>query len=473
LSELSPAAVKALRTEIARKQSENKLVGYRPYKKQSEFHRAGAKYRERLFSAGNQLGKTWAGGFETAMHLTGRYPDWWEGKIFNSPIVAWAAGVTSEATRDNPQRILMGRINAIGCGAIPKKAIKEYSSKRGVADAIDTVVVLHGGGADVQAGESLIAFKSYDQGRMKFQGETLHLAWLDEEPPLDIYSETLTRTNTTSGIVMITFTPLLGMSDVVVRFLTERPAGTHVTTMTIDDAEHYTDEQRKAIIASYPAHEREARANGTPMLGSGRIFPMEENSIKIDPFKIPAHWPRINGIDFGWDHPAAAACCAWDRDSDCWYVTNIYRQNEATPVVQAAAIRAWGPWIPVAWPHDGLQHDKGSGEQLAQQYKRAGLKMLSERATFDDGTNGVEAGVMDMLERMQTGRFKVFSTCAEWFEECRMYHRKDGKIVKERDDLLSATRYALMMKRKAIVKPMQETEMRQRAFQPFDATIGY
>src|SRR5690606_7632872 len=100
--------------------------------------------------------------------------------------------------------------------------------------------------------------------------------------------------------------------------------------------------------------------------------------------------------------------------------------------------------MPWAWPHDGLQHDKGSGVPLANQYKKQGLKMLHEKATFQDGSNGVEAGIMDMLERMQTGRLKVFSHLNDWFEEFRMYHRKDGLIVKQRDDLMAATRYAIM-----------------------------
>ena len=56
---------------------------------------------------------------------------------------------------------------------------------------------------------------------------------------------------------------------------------------------------------------------------------------------------------------------------------------------------------------------------------------------------------MDMLDRMKTGRFKVFSHLNDWFEEFRLYHRKDGKVVKLGDDLLTATRYALMMLRYA------------------------
>jgi hypothetical protein len=240
---------------------------------------------------------------------------------------------------------------------------------------------------------------------------------------------------------------------VVARYIMEQSPDRNVTSMTIDDAGHYTDEDKKRIIASYPPHEREARTKGIPSLGSGRIFPIAEEDIVCDPIPIPKHWPQIGGMDFGWDHPFGAVRAAWDRDNDTFYITANHRQREATPIIHAAALREWGDWLPWAWPHDGLQHSKDSGEQLAEQYKRQKLNMLPERATFDDGTNGVEAGVSDMLQRMQTGRWKVFRNCVEWIEEFRLYHRKDGKIVKERDDVISASRYALMMKRFAIVKP--------------------
>lgn len=227
----------------------------------------------------------------------------------------------------------------------------------------------------------------------------------------------------------------------------------NVTQMTIDDAEHYSPAQRAEIIASYPPHEREARIKGIPSMGSGRVFPIDEESIKCDPITIPEHWVQINGVDFGWDHPFAAVNLAWDRDADCVYVCKEYAQRESTPVIHAAAIKPWGAWVPCAWPHDGLQHDKGSGEALRDQYQAQGLAMLPEKATFVDGGNGVEAGLMDMLDRMQTGRWKVFSTCGGWLQEFRLYHRLDGKIVKERDDRISASRYGLMMLRFAKRKP--------------------
>lgn len=236
----------------------------------------------------------------------------------------------------------------------------------------------------------------------------------------------------------------------------------HVVSMTIDDVDHYTQEEKDRIIASYPEYEREARTKGIPTMGSGRIFPIAESLITVEPRAIPRLWQQINGLDFGYDHPFAAVNCAYDKDADCVYVCKTFRQSKSTPVIHAAAVRPWGDWIPCAWPHDGLQHDKGSGEQLAEQYRTQGLKMLDERATHEEGGNGVEAGVLDMLDRMQTGRFKVFAGLNDWFEEFRLYHRADGKIVKERDDLMSATRYAIMMIRFAKIAPIATAQRRAK-----------
>lgn len=232
----------------------------------------------------------------------------------------------------------------------------------------------------------------------------------------------------------------------------------HVTQMTIDDAEHYTPEQRAEIVASYPAYEREARTKGIPIMGSGRVFPVPEEDVFCDPIEIPSLWPRIGGLDFGWDHPFAATELAWDRDADRIYVTKEYAARESTPVIHSAALKPWGAKLPWAWPHDGLQHDKGSGEPLAEQYRDQGLNLLWEKATFDDGSNGVEAGIFEMLDRMQTGRFKVFNSCVGWLSEFRLYHREKGLIFKLKDDRISSSRYAMMMLRFAeLLNPRDAT----------------
>jgi phage terminase large subunit-like protein len=428
---------------------ENRLASYRPYSKQKLFHSAGLTFRERLFMAGNQLGKTWAGGNEAAMHATGKYPEGWDGKRFNRATVGWAAGVTGESTRDTVQRILLGRPGEFGTGAIPKDDIVEVTMARGVADLVDTVKVKH-----VSGGVSTIGLKSYEKGREKWQGETLDWVWFDEEPDSDIYTEGLTRTNATGGIVWVTFTPLKGMSEVVGRFLMEQSPARHVTQMTIDDAEHYTPEQRAAIIASYPEHEREARSKGIPTLGSGRVFPVSEETIRESAVVIAPHWPRICGLDIGIDHPTAAAWVAWDRDTDTVHVYDAYRMRDGVIPIHASAIKNRGPWIPVSWPHDAHRRDGAkTGEQYKALYAKEGVNMLNEHAQTEQGGNSVEPAIEDMLTRMKTGRLKVAEHLNDWWEEFRLYHRKDGLIVKERDDLMSATRYAIMMLRFAMTEP--------------------
>lgn len=429
---------------------------FKPYPKQLEFIGATATHRETLFAAGNQLGKSLCAANAIAIMLTGEYPKWWNGRRWDRPIACWVGGVTAESTRDAMQRLLMGRPGQYGTGAIPADCIISYSAARGVADSLDTVIVKHKSG-----GKSTMTFKAYKDGREKWQAETLDLVAYDEEPPEEIYVEGLTRTNATGGLAWLTFTPLLGMSKVASRFFEEESPDRALVSMTIHDVEHYTPEQRATIIASYPAHERDARANGIPTLGSGRVFPVPEDEIKVPAFSIPRHWPKICGVDFGYDHNAAAAWLAWDRDSDTLYLYDVFKMKGTTPMIQAPAIRAKGTWINVAWPHDGLQHDKGSGIQLAEQYRTAGVNMLAQRATHPpamgqkegEGGNGLEAGISEMLERMQSGRWKVFDHLNDWLAEFRQFHRKDGQIVKLKDDAISASRYAMMMKRFATTEP--------------------
>lgn len=208
-----------LLSEKDKRRRENRLTSYRPYTRQREFHAAGAIHRERLLMAGNQLGKTYCGAAEVAYHLTGKYPDWWTGKVWDRPVRWWAGSKTGEVTRDGVQRYLVGEPKdeaQWGTGMIPAAALVDHSRRQGIADALDSVLVRHASG-----GTSTLGFKSYDQGRQKWQSETLDGVWFDEEPPMDIYMEGLTRTNATGGISMITFTPLLGMSDVVSMFLDE------------------------------------------------------------------------------------------------------------------------------------------------------------------------------------------------------------------------------------------------------------
>lgn len=185
------------------------------YSKHMQFFEEGAHHRERLFLAANRVGKSIVGSYESSTHLTGQYPEWWVGKKFDEPTRGWACGTSNVKTREICQEMLLGPINDMGTGMVPMDAIHgKPRRKAGVPDAIDTFEVKH-----ISGGTSKLGFKSYESGREGFEGTAQHFIWLDEEPPLDVYTECVLRTMTTDGIIMATFTPLKGMSDVVLMFL--------------------------------------------------------------------------------------------------------------------------------------------------------------------------------------------------------------------------------------------------------------
>lgn len=425
-----------------------------PYSKQQAFFDLGLTHRERLLMAGNQQGKSYAGAYETACHLTGLYPDWWYGRRWERPVKGWAAGETAQVVRDVQQRLLCGQPGVdsmFGTGMIPKDNFTDKPSlARGVADAFDTVQVMHASG-----GISTLHFKSYEQGRTKFQGESVDFLWWDEEPDEDIYAEGLTRTVATGGMSFMTFTPLKGLSGVVRRFIDEVSVDRGIVNMTIDDALHISAEERARVVAAYLPHEREARTFGTPMLGEGKVFTTPTETI-CEPLLegVPLHWAKLWGVDFGIDHPFAASLIAWDKDADIIHVLHTIRMTGGTPLQHAVPMKLVGASIPVAWPHDGTSRDKGSGEALSVLYRKQQLPMLPDHATWPEGGVSFEAGIMEMQDRFATGRLKVASHLSEFLDEYRSYHRSKGLVVKKHDDILSSVRVALMAKRFAKALPL-------------------
>ena len=258
----------------------------------------------------------------------------------------------------------------------------------------------------------------------------------------------------------MTFTPENGMTETVAQFVNNLKPGQSLQQAGWDDAPHMTKEVREQILAALPPHERKMREQGIPQLGSGLVFPIAEDEIVCDPIDIPTHWPRLCGLDFGWNHPTAAVWIAWDRDADIAYVYDTYALRQESVPIHASAIKARGNWIPVIWPMDGRQADKGSGKSLTEQYRAEGCNMTQEHFSNPpaqgqkEGSGGVsvEAGIMEMYTRMKTKRLKIFKNQDKLLQELRMYHRKDGKIVPINDDVISAMRYCIMSLRKARVK---------------------
>lgn len=450
---------------LERRRKYHKLEYYKPYEYQERFHFAEGKETpgvlalQRALIAANKIGKTYCAAMEVAMHLTGKYPESWKGHRFGGPVDWLCASNTNDTTRDIMQAELFGDPEipaSLGSGTIPIDCVGKRTNKPGVPNAFDTVLVRH-----VSGRWSKLQFKAYEQGFKKFMGRARDGIWLDEEPPQDIWSQMVRATFAKSStVIMLTFTPEEGMTSVVAQFYNNLVKGQALITATWDDAPHMTPEVRAEKLQTIPEHEREMRSRGTPLSGIGKVFTFNESDLIVEPMDIPRHWPQIIGIDFGWNHPFAAARLAHDRDNDVVYLIGEYRETKVTPLIHAAAIKPWGAWIPVAWPHDGLNTEKSTGDELIEEYRKNGLNPLNIKATNPpdysqgqkegEGGNSPEAAILDMVSRMQRGGWKVFRNCTKWLEEYRMYHRdKNYKLVKLNDDLISASRYAHMMLRHA------------------------
>ncbi|HTV31095.1 MAG TPA: terminase family protein [Xanthobacteraceae bacterium] len=434
----------------------DKLSFFLPHPKQLEFLKTG-KQRERALFAANRVGKTTIVCVEVACHATGIYPSWWpaEGKRFSYPVDFILAGKTALSTRDILQTNLLGPPGSrasLGTGWIPKANIIEESktASHGVSGGIDYIEVKH-----VSGGISRLFFRTYQQGPDLFEGVTISGGLiLDEEPGLSVYGEALMRIATTQGYIAISFTPLLGWTDVVKRFMNSNSPDRAWVNMSLDDALHIPAERREQMKRDpVEPHLRKARIEGLPDGSEHAVFPVDLETIKWDcpPMaSLPDSWFYLWGIDPGIGHNFAAVLIGYDRDADIVHVIRGIRVKNQTPLQQAYAMRQIAPNVPVAWPRDAGNREKSSGTALIKFYKEAGLDTLSRHVTNADGSVGLEPGILDMHHRMTTGGILLNRHLDALFQELRDYRRdENGNPVPVNDDMVSALRYAIMGLRSA------------------------
>src|ERR1051326_1155971 len=357
------------------------------YQKHLEFFRAGARCRQRLFLAANRVGKTRGACYEDALHLTGQYPAWWEGKRFTHPVKMWVCGTTDEKVKETVQDELLGPVGAWGTGLIPGDAILGTPDKASGAtkDLVDTVRVRH-----VTGGTSTLVFKSYKQGRTAFEGTIQHVIHGDEEMPADIKTECLLRTTDTSGtgqgngILPLTCPPLQGLRETVLSFLPdgqlpqgEQTGSTYVVNATWDDVPHLDAATKAELEKAIPPYQRDARTRGLPVLGAGAIYPVEEEAYLIDPFELPKHWRRAYAMDVGWNW-TAGLWGAFDPEADTWYLYYEYKRGQAEPSVHATAMKAPGDWLKGVIDPAANGRTQDDGERLIEKYQALGLVFLNQ-----------------------------------------------------------------------------------------------
>jgi len=421
------------------------------YSKHVEFMQAGKTHRYRVLSGGNGSGKSFTTGTELTYHLTGEYPHWWEGHRFKKAIKAWVIAESGSLWRDSLQSALLGPIgDEIGIGLLRKDLISDTKSLPGVPGAIGQIYVKHKSGSI-----SSVVVKTFEMGREQFQAATLDLIVFDEEPPETIYSECITRLRGVKGkkdpgICLMGFTPLKGLSDVVLRYLPggQFPEGgvhpefpdRYAIAIDWDHAPHLTEADKKAMLNEYHPNERDARSKGIPMLGSGRIYPLIEDDVVVQPFKVPDYFPRAFGLDFGWNC-TAALWGAQDPTTNIIYLYAEYKQGKVADYQHIYSIKERGDWISgAADPSGGGRRD--DGRMRIDYYRSLGLNL-------HPGYNSLISGISQVFTLFDSGSIKIFSNLEKFLSEFRVY-RYDSKDLNkparnQEDHLLDCLRYLISL----------------------------
>lgn len=421
------------------------------YHKHWEFLKAGATHRFRVLGGGNGSGKSYTVSTELAYHLTGDYPEGWEGKVFKKAVTGWAICESGALWRGSMQKALLGRVgDEEGTGLIRKSALPKDATKSfpGVPGAVGQILVKHKSG-----GLSSLVVKTFDMGREKFQAETLDFVVFDEEPPEEVYTECIMRLRGVEGvkepgICLMAFTPLKGLSNVVLRYLPNGrfPLGgehpeekdRYAIPVSWEDAPHLTEEDKATMIAEMPPNERDARTKGIPALGSGRVYPISEDDVVCAPFPIPDYYPRAYALDFGFNN-TAVVWLAQDPVTQIVYAYSTYKKGKVPDSQHVFAIKERGEWMSgAADPSGGGRRD--DGRMRIDYYRSLGLDL-------HPGYNSLIPGIAQVYNMLEAGTLKIFSNLSELLDEFRVYRydsKDPNKVARNQDDhLLDALRYGI------------------------------
>lgn len=444
---------------------------FKPYEKQRQFFALGARYDVRCLSGGNRTGKTAAVfGGELGYHLTGLYPDWWEGRRFDRPVTAWIGSTDWTTNIYGCQMRLVGDVPAGNIGravydkeagqfiptGLPKALILGMTKQGSVPHALSNVTVRH-----VTGGVSQCRLIAYSKGRENLQAGKADIVCMDEEPPLEVATELMARTMDSNGITLLAFTPLKGMSDVVRRFVGDVALDDTFPEVLISDlgalvriratdAPHLTPKIIAKMKREYPKHEHAARMEGIPALGEGAVFPFADEDILANWFVPPAHWKILDAIDFGFTHPTARVRGIMNPDTKQIWLVKDYRQPGELPSTHAANWKEqFKGAVPVIWPHDG-RNTETDGTSKKAKYVKEGVVFTTNPALLPTGGNSLEGGLQIMFEMFAAGTLKVFRHACPFFMSERSGYRREknsagvSSVVKVIDDALDAGRYCVM-----------------------------
>ncbi|HBV5677858.1 TPA: hypothetical protein MD163_004999 [Klebsiella aerogenes] len=381
----------------------NKLAYWKPYPFQAQWIEASKHYKQRYLSAANRIGKTYGACAELAIHLTGLYPEWWNGAVIDEPesSVYWCIGVSQESVNNVLMKELLGvsdcrDLSQIGTGAIPKECIDVWSMVK------DGQRCLKVGIKHAKGYKNILHFFASTQKESVLMGASVKYILLDEQfdNETEIYAQCVTRTATTEGFISVTATPEHGITPLWEKFSKDDSGYLYFQIATWDDAPHLTEEAKQNLLAGYTTeYEKEMRSRGIPVLGSGAVYPFGEkeidgvltiDQIKSNPFAYKLLW----GCDFGYSSnesadPSTLILTAYEMETDRIYIVDEWNSKQDAkknrlahmPEHMANVIKASAfPYAPLLVPHDAKKQIDGLGTNVTRlsELKRYGVNVLPQ-----------------------------------------------------------------------------------------------
>jgi len=451
----------------------NSLRYFRPFKHQREFFRTGGAERRGILAA-NRVGKTTSTCYETAMHLTGQYPEWWDGHRFSGPITCMVAGEGWSQVALVLQNELLGTqdvklLEHIGTGAIPRDCIVVDTMRNDGANCIG-VEIRHRSGTN-----SYLLFANYTQEVRQLQGFKLNLAVFDEQPPDDFFSEIVTRTATTQGKVLCSFTPLKGLNGLVSKFW-NREEGYEYIRVSWDDVPEYDPwgqafllmETRRQLERDYLPHEREARIAGKPVMGKGAVFQIANwptyNTGDIDFFRMP-HILRVIALDLGLvNDKTVISLMYWEPYEKVAYLHKqivVQGIEEAVPsqyINHLLRPEVFG--TPIVLPPDASTPGRytmsaNSIRELFESYELNVYHKPIMNPPDSEGriTNHKSYGINQMRQMLEVGSLMVNANCTQFLSEAQNYYVDQQGRFSDPDDCIDSARYALLACLQGIAEP--------------------
>lgn len=467
---------------IANDMRYNQLKYFRPFQHQLDFFKTGNSPRRGILAA-NRIGKTVSTCFETAYHLTGLYPDWWEGKRFHKPVVAFVAGEGWEQVARVLQDELIGTKDIkikehIGTGSIPKDCIITETMRCDGANVVG-VEIKHSTGQN-----SYLLFGNYTQEVRNLQGFKLDFVVFDEQPPDDVFSELVTRTATTQGQVLCSFTPLKGLNGLVSKFWYQEEGYNHIRVSWNDVPEYdpwgepfLLNETRRQLERDYLPHEREARIAGIPVMGKGAVFQIRNYpTYKTGEynFREMPNIERIISLDLGLINDKTVISLLYYNpvEQECWLHSQIVvkGQEEANPMNYINHLmrpEVFG--CPIVLPSDA--NTKGrytmSSQSIRELFEEYGLNVLPNpimNPPDSEGkvTNHKSFGVNVMRQMLELGTFHINENCVEFLKECKNYFVDEKGRFSDPDDCIDSGRYGLLGCLNGYTEPYDDRTGRQR-----------